>query len=190
MIRVKSLDENTTVSDPLVDHVLNCSNNRKDETRLIRTVCLNMIDFEMIATALRKQHADIHKCQSRSKYEEDRPRACRTLTSSNRTSRPHFRTNPSRRAFKATADLEEEDENPDVDGGDSESCSHACVSVLKEIDFESVKDQIEQDVVCAFLSSGCDVEDESSRRVQYLHTRRVVIVVHAPTRQRHGRTSG
>ena len=64
MIRVKSLDENT-VSD----------NISKDEKRLTQTVCMNMNDFEMIATASRKQHADIHKRESRSKHEEDRPRA-------------------------------------------------------------------------------------------------------------------
>ena len=53
-------------------------------------------------------------------------------------------------------DLEEEDEKPDDDGGDSESAFNACVSVLKEDEIESVEDQIEKDVVCAFLSSGWD----------------------------------
>ena len=37
----------------------------------------------MIATALRIQHADIHKSESRSKHKEDRPRAYLTFTSSN-----------------------------------------------------------------------------------------------------------
>ena len=32
---------------------------------------------------------------------------------------------------------------------------------VEEDDFESVEDQIEQDVVCAFLSTGWDGEDES-----------------------------
>ena len=74
MIRVKSHDENTTVSDNLVaDCLLECSNISKDGRRLIPTVCLNMSDFEMIATALRKQHADIHKRESKSKHEESKP---------------------------------------------------------------------------------------------------------------------
>ena len=114
----------------------------------------------MIATALLKQHADIHKRKSKSKYEEDSPRAYRTFTSEGR-SRPRFRTNPSRRPFKAAVDLQEEDENPHDDGGDSESGSYACVSVLKENECESVEDQIEEHVVCAFMSSCWDVKPES-----------------------------
>ena len=42
--------------------------------------------------------------------------------------------------IKAAVDLEEEGENPDDDGGDSEPDSYACVSVLKEAEFESVED--------------------------------------------------
>ena len=38
----------------------------------------------------------------------------------------------------AAVDLEEEAENPDDDGGDSESDTYACVSVLKEDEFEFV----------------------------------------------------
>ena len=49
-------------------------------------------------------------------------------------------------------DLEEEDENPDDGREDSELDSYACVSALKEDEFESVEHQIEQDVVCAFFS--------------------------------------
>ena len=56
MIRVTSLDENAAASDNLLaDYLLDCSNISKDEKRLIQTVCLNMSDLEMIATALRKQ---------------------------------------------------------------------------------------------------------------------------------------
>ena len=155
LIQVKSLDENTTVSDNLLaDHLLACGNIGKDEKRLIQTVCVNMSDFDMIATALRKQHADTHKRESRSKHEENKPRAYRTSTYSNGTCRPHFRMNPSGRAIKAVVDLEDEDEDLDDDGGDRESDSNECVSVLKENEFESVEDQIKQDVVCAFMLSG------------------------------------
>ena len=145
----------------LADYLLDCNSISRDQMRLIQTMCMNITDVEMIVTASRKQHADIHKRESRSKHEEDRPRAHRTFTSSRSTSRPHFRTNPSRRAFNAAVDMEE-DESPDDDGGDSESDSSACVSVLKENEFESVEDQIEQNVVCAFLSSGWDAQDEST----------------------------
>ena len=130
MIRVKSLDETTTVFDNLMlDCLLDCSNIRNDEKSLIQTVCLNMTDFEMIATALRKQHADSHKSECWSKHEEDRPRTYRIFTSSLGTSRPHFRKNPYSRAIKAAVDLDEEDWSPDDDGGDSESDSYACVSL-------------------------------------------------------------
>ena len=49
----------------------------------------------------------------------------------------------------------------DDDDGNSEADLHACVSVLKENEFALVDDQIEQDVVCAFSSSGWNVEEES-----------------------------
>ena len=45
--------------------------------------------------------------------------------------------------------------------GNSEADPYACVSVLKENVFALVDDQIEQDVVCAFSSSGWNVEEES-----------------------------
>ena len=81
-------DENTTVSDNLVtDYALDCRNIRKDVKKVIEIVYMNLSDFGLIATASRKQHADIHKRESRSKHEEDRPRAYRTFTSSKGTTR-------------------------------------------------------------------------------------------------------
>ena len=78
--RRKRWDENTPVSDSLlVDCLLDCSNFSKNAKRLIQTACWKKSDFENTATALRKQHADIHKRDRRSKHEEDKNKAYRTF---------------------------------------------------------------------------------------------------------------
>ena len=79
-------------------------------------------------------------CWTAAHTDEDKNGAYRTVISKG-TCRPQFRANPSRRAFKAVVDLEEEDENPDDDGEYSEFDSYACVAVLKEEEFEFVDEQ-------------------------------------------------
>ena len=167
--RLKSIDNNTSVSENiLVDYLMDGAGISYQEKLMIRTVCGNDKDFETIALALRKHHARIHLAEKR-RITDNTGRGTKPFQPRKWSTPRHHtfvrRGQPPRKAFAATEEFGEEQED---DGQEDEQASeepegedelYACVTCLQETEYTNVEDQIEQDVVTAFVCAGADLDD-------------------------------
>ena len=157
--RLKSIDPNVSVSENiLVDYLMDGAGISQNEKLMIRTVCVNDYKFDAVALVLRKHHARIHLVEKRSRNTSPSAKPFRKWNTPKHNT---FVRRPFKRAYSAVEDPtqedEEEDEQEEPEGEDE---LYACVTCLKDDDYENVEDQIEQDVVTCFVCVGADLADE------------------------------
>ena len=139
--RLHVLDGDTQVSENiLADYLLNCSGLTHEQKLMIRTVCGNRRKFEEIASALRQQHPTI---QTR----EHKKTESQSSDSTWQKRRP-FQRRPFAKKTAYNAEQDGEQDYDDDDTGDN----YFCYTCAPDEEFESIEDQIEQDIVTAFMS--------------------------------------
>jgi len=165
--RLTELDAATKVSENiLADYLLDCAGLPPDQKLMIRTVCGNRREFDEVATALRHQHPRIHVLESHRSKDD---RAATWGNPKARFGRPppaaHHRGNhtPFRKKWAYAAMTEEDADDGDrEDDLEEELEGYACFSTVAAEEFETIEDQIEQDVVAAFAAAGADLDQAAT----------------------------
>ena len=127
----------------------------------IKTACQNQLTLEKVTEALRRQHPNIHVGESKRHGKDDLP--------TNKVGFKHvfhkpkpFRKGPMRRPIAYMHMTEDDHEELEAymaadDSSDCEEvemCGYTCVTSASSPDeFVDVEDQIEQDVVAAFVAT-------------------------------------
>ena len=173
--RSESLDSDTKVSDNiLADYLLDNCGLSETQKLMIRTSVGNRRSFLVISEALRRQHSKVHLCERRQEKTME-PKAFRSWHRPRQGQSSSFTRRPfQRRAFNAEMDTDEYDDrigdqDEFVDEADGESFDsdrdtgvYRCLTCVGEGECDSVEDQLEQDVVTAYLAAGADLNDRDT----------------------------
>ena len=173
--QLKSLDSKVVVSDTiLADYLLKAARLGDTEQLMIKTAVHNKMDFDAVAIALRRQHPQIHVKETPRQGDGSGKTFKKAFTAG--VQRGFRKPRQFRSHRKGTAYLAEEDEETQAAMYSDESSksteeaedperpaeAYVCYSSGPTEEFEDVEDQIEQDVVVAFLAAGADIEDKET----------------------------
>ena len=169
--RLKSLDTNTTVSENiLADDLLDCAA-QAEQILTVRTASNNESVFDDIAKCLRRQHAEIHLKESRGAQPQDRQ-----PYKAFRQDRPawkatNIRHPPKRHTANIAAGEYDDDPprwtQPDAEAEEPEDeednvFAYNVVTCTHPEELSTIEEQIEQDIVVAFIAAGGSMDEEFS----------------------------
>ena len=173
--KLRALDKEFMVSEIIrADMLLECAKITEDQQLMIKTACPDG-GFDGYAAKLKEHHGSIQDQEKRKSWNEPNTRSSpvprggqRFNQSSPATRGDNFQrkgyTRPpqwnQRKAFTAQAEATDDEQKSNPDEDTDEEVAYFCQSCGPESEFADMEDRIEQDIVCAYFCSGCDLDDK------------------------------